>query len=60
MNDLPLIFTWFGKTPEEMSREELIAAFKSAARDLVEVREDRKRWRDAADPLAYLLSGSRT
>lgn len=48
---------WKGQKIEELTREELLEVVRFCGEELQQLREDRARWRDAADPLKYLMGG---
>lgn len=57
MTDNRESFTVFGTPVENLSREELIEALRLVALELQNVRTERNRWKEAGDPLKYLMQG---
>ena len=47
--------TWMGQTLESLPRKELINALEYCAEQIENLRQDRDKWRESADPLKYLM-----
>lgn len=46
---------WKGVPADELSREELLEVVCFCGQEIESLRQDRARWRDAADPVKYLM-----
>lgn len=51
------VSSWMGIPVDQLDKDELIKVVEWCGQEIQRLQKDRDRWRDAGDPLKYLLKG---